>query len=287
KALGGEALQPLAVGAPGTERADIEAVGTQRRDQCRVVDLGVVSQRYERRCAVGLQAVQRLVGPLGAELDPGKTRLGRPSATRIDDDRLVVGRHQHRHQRLGDVHRADDKATAGRAEDLDQDLTRRRVERRGASAADRVPHGLATGIVEFELALESVIVEEELGAAGDIGREHGRAGFACGGEHRVEIFALHSTRSTKIATLPPQARPTSQAWSSLMPKSRRRGFPSLMTSCASPITAPSTQPPETEPTNSPLSLTTSLAPGWRGEEPQVLTTVASATPLPSTRQRDA
>src|SRR5690242_10791904 len=72
-----------------------------------------------------------------------------------------------------------------------------------------------------------------------------------------------------------------------MPKSRSRGLPSLMTSCASVMTAPSTQPPETEPMNSPDSLTTSFAPGWRGDEPQVLTTVASATPCPPERQRAA
>src|SRR5262249_45707810 len=49
---------------------------------------------------------------------------------------------------------------------------------------------------------------------------------------------------------------------------------------ASPITAPSTQPPETEPTNLPSWSTASFAPMGRGDEPQVVTTVASATPLP-------
>src|SRR6185437_590559 len=160
-------------------------------------------------------------------------------------------------------------------------------DRRRAAGAQRRAHGLAAGIVEFQIALEPGVVEEELRAARDLGREYHRTGFLARGENGVEIFALHSTRSTKIATLPPQARPTSQAWSSLMPKSRRRGLPSLIVSCASVMTAPSTQPPETEPINSPLSLTTSLAPGWRGEEPQVLTTVASATPLPSARHRAA
>ena len=40
-------------------------------------------------------------------------------------------------------------------------------------------------------------------------------------------------------------------------------------------TAPSMQPPETEPTISPCSLIPSWLPTGRGEEPQVLTTVAS------------
>ena len=41
------------------------------------------------------------------------------------------------------------------------------------------------------------------------------------------------------------------------------------------------QPPETEPTIWPLSSTPSWLPTGRGEEPQVVTTVASATPLPA------
>src|SRR5216684_5802866 len=101
-----------------------------------------------------------------------------------------------------------------------------------------------------------------------------------GGDHPIEVFGLHSTRSTKISILPPQARPTSQACSLVTPKSSMRGLPSRIVSSASVTTAPSTQPPETEPTNAPPSLTASLAPVGRGDEPQVLTTVASATPCP-------
>src|SRR4051812_8097702 len=60
-----------------------------------------------------------------------------------------------------------------------------------------------------------------------------------------------------------------------------------MTSSASAITAASMQPPETEPTNSPCSLTASLLPAGRGELPQVRTTVASATPSPARFQATA
>src|SRR5947209_16525865 len=124
-------------------------------------------------------------------------------------------------------------------------------------------------------------------AALQLGRQRDRAVVACSGEHCVEKTALHSTRSTKISILPPQARPTSQACSLVTPKSRRRGFPSRIVSSASLTTAPSTQPPETEPTKAPSLSTASLEPSGRGEEPQVLTTVASATPLPASRQRAA
>ena len=40
------------------------------------------------------------------------------------------------------------------------------------------------------------------------------------------------------------------------------------------------QPPDTEPTMAPLSSTPSWLPTGRGEEPQVVMTVAMATPLP-------
>src|SRR5581483_1327437 len=50
-------------------------------------------------------------------------------------------------------------------------------------------------------------------------------------------------------------------------------------------TAPSTQPPDTEPMTSLSSLTAMAAPGSRGPDPSVPTTRASATLLPAARQR--
>src|SRR5262249_4083960 len=121
-------------------------------------------------------------------------------------------------------------------------------------------------------------------AALQLSRQRDRAVLTAGGDHRVEKPALHSTRSTKTSILPPQASPTSQACSFVTPKSRRRGLPSRIVSSASVTTAPSTQPPDTDPTNAPSCSTASCEPSGRGEEPQVLTTVASATPLPASRQ---
>ena len=57
-----------------------------------------------------------------------------------------------------------------------------------------------------------------------------------------------------------------------------------MQAMASRITAPSMQPPETEPCISPASSTISMLPAGRGEEPQVETTVATATLRPASRQ---
>src|SRR5450631_3180129 len=87
--------------------------------------------------------------------------------------------------------------------------------------------------------------------------------------------------------VPPQERPTFQAVSSATPNSSILGLPESITSSASVTTAPSTQPPDTEPRKLPSVSITSLDPTGRGAEPQVSTTVASATPRPARRQSSA
>src|SRR3954451_21763609 len=80
---------------------------------------------------------------------------------------------------------------------------------------------------------------------------------------------------------PPQVRPTENASSSLTPY-RCRTAASVCRDCsASSYTAPSTQPPDTLPTAVPSGPTSIAAPGWRGEDFQVLTTVARPTVLPA------
>src|SRR5262250_2233975 len=87
--------------------------------------------------------------------------------------------------------------------------------------------------------------------------------------------------------VPPHDRPTFQAVSSATPNSSIFGLPDSITSMASVTTAPSTQPPETEPRKLPSSSITRFEPTGRGAEPQVSTTVASATPFPALRQSSA
>src|SRR6186997_1391201 len=87
--------------------------------------------------------------------------------------------------------------------------------------------------------------------------------------------------------VPPQDRPTFQAVSSATPNSSIFGLPLAITSSASVTTAPSTQPPDTDPKNVPSSLMTRCEPVGRGAEPQVSTTVASATPWPAFFQSSA
>src|SRR5437868_12314795 len=84
--------------------------------------------------------------------------------------------------------------------------------------------------------------------------------------------------------VPPHDKPIFSTFcSSVIPNSSICGFPSLITSIQVSKTAGSTQPPLTEPANSPLSLTANFAPGLRGAEPAMETTVASATFSPRDR----
>src|ERR1700686_4721549 len=87
--------------------------------------------------------------------------------------------------------------------------------------------------------------------------------------------------------VPPQESPTFHAVSSATPNSSIFGLPLSMTSSASVTTAPSTQPPDTEPRKLPSSSMTRLEPIGRGAEPQVSPTGASATALPFLRQSSA
>src|SRR6202453_5394292 len=95
-----------------------------------------------------------------------------------------------------------------------------------------------------------------------------------------ERLELHDwpTFSTNTRMVPPQDSPTFHAVSSATPNSSIFDWPLAITSSASVTTAPSTQPPDTEPRQAPSSLITRLGPAGRGAEPQVSTTVASATP---------
>src|SRR3954447_20301165 len=83
---------------------------------------------------------------------------------------------------------------------------------------------------------------------------------------------------------PPQVRPTENASSSLTPY-RCRTAASVCRDCsASSYTAPSTQPPDTLPTAVPSGPTSIAAPGWRGADFQVPTTVPRPTVSPARHQ---
>src|ERR1700710_2594011 len=104
---------------------------------------------------------------------------------------------------------------------------------------------------------------------------------------RISRRKGYSTFSTNTRILPPQDSPTFQAVSSATPNSSVFGLPLSITSIASVTTAPSTQPPDTEPRKLPWSSITRFEPTGRGAEPQVSTTVATATPRPAFFQSSA
>src|SRR6187401_1293505 len=87
--------------------------------------------------------------------------------------------------------------------------------------------------------------------------------------------------------VPPQDKPTFQAVSSATPNSSIFGLPLSITSIASVTTAPSTQPPDTDPRKLPSLSMTRFEPTGRGADPHVSTTVASATSRPSLRHSSA
>src|SRR6476661_5517258 len=89
------------------------------------------------------------------------------------------------------------------------------------------------------------------------------------------------TGSTKMSMIPPQVRPTANASSSLIPYRTSTATPSPLTWVAISYTAPSTQPPDTEPTAAPPAVTAMEAPGSRGADLNVFTTVAKPAVLPS------
>src|ERR1700684_402932 len=124
-------------------------------------------------------------------------------------------------------------------------------------------------------------LDQALFAIGRVGPHNRRPPRGAFGVQFLQRGKFHPTFSTKTRIVPPQDRPTFQAVLSATPNSSILGWPLAITSSASVTTAPSTQPPETEPKNVPSSLMTRLEPAGRGAEPQVSTTVASATPWPA------
>ena len=108
-------LQPL--GALGVrlsraQRADIETIALEGMQQRRIVDLGIVRQRHERRVVIDIERRQRHVGPFRDQRHIGKALGAGKRGARIDDRHIVVQRARQRRQRLADMNRADDDEPA-------------------------------------------------------------------------------------------------------------------------------------------------------------------------------
>src|SRR5690349_8740682 len=184
--------------APRTERADVEAIRTQRDGKRRVVELGVMGQGDYRRTMVRPQPLKRFIRPFLGQFDTGKTRFRCERAARVDDGDTVIRELQHLNQWLSYVYSADHKATAGRAKDLDKYPGTSGVQRRVPVAPQGgACRGERRG-VKLQLAFRGTFVDQQLPAVDEISRQCDRVTFAARFEDRVEQVPFHSTRSTKI-----------------------------------------------------------------------------------------
>src|SRR6266404_7251831 len=182
------------------------------------------------------------------------------------------------------MNRADDHELGGRRIDIEKQLPPVGLDHAALAHPQLFCQFGAQGISGDILGLYDTLLA--IGGIGD--HDHGPPRGALGIEF-LQRCKLHDypTFSTNTRMVPPQDRPTFHAVSSATPNSSIFGWPLAITSSASVTTAPSTQPPETEPRNVPSSLITRLEPAGRGAEPQVSTTVASATPWPAFCQSSA
>src|SRR5262249_8476452 len=199
---------------------------------------------------------------------------GGKGCPRVDHDDREARQRGHARQRLRDVHRSHQNHAQRRIPHLQEHRSRVGVHGFAAVFSQRTPDCVRKGACVVGMS-------QRLLAGRKPGQEHDRP---LGRPLAAQLFEqpkLHSSASTNTSTCPPQASPTSHAISWVPRSLSGRGGPPLMPASASWITAPSMHPPETEPQNSPASLTESLLPGGRGDEPQVLTTVASATARPA------
>src|SRR5690606_34005013 len=178
---------------------------------------------------------------------------------RIDDGDVVVEHPRQRRQRLADMHRADHDEPRRRRVHVAEQLF----------AADLDGAALARAQLRLQHLVQRIAgdvggLDQALVAAGDVGdadRRAARGALGIEGEkglrgHDAAPLWLGASPSFSPNTrmVPPHDSPTCQAVSSATPNSRSFGAPEVMTSSASVTTAPSTQPPETEPRNEPSSL---------------------------------
>src|SRR3954454_12790092 len=173
------------------------------------------------------------------------------------------------------MNRTDDHQPRGRRVDIEKQLFAAGLDHAALAHAQLLGQFSAQRIGGYIGGLD-----DALPAIDDIGDHDHRPPRGALGVDFGKRLKLHDcpTFSTNTRMVPPQDRPTFQAVSSATPNSSILGWPLAITSSASVTTAPSTQPPDTEPKNVPSSLMTRLEPAGRGAEPQVSTTVASATP---------
>ena len=100
--------------SPRSETSDIEGVAGKRRLQSRVVNLGIMCQRYHGRSRVEPEFGHGLVGPCCPAIASREPFGGAEHRPRVDDGDIIPGLPRHRRQKLGDVDAAHDDNAARR-----------------------------------------------------------------------------------------------------------------------------------------------------------------------------
>src|SRR3979490_1827350 len=213
---------------------------------------------------IDIQRRQRDVRPLRNQRHVRKSLGAGKGGTRIDHGHIIIQRARQRRQRLADMDRADDDEFCSWRVNIEKQLL--------AAGLDHA--ALAHPQLLCEIGTQRIGgdfggLDQALLAIGGIGDENDRPARGALGIELVQRLRLHRypTFSTNTRRVPPQDSPTFPAVSSATPNSSIFGSPLAMTSSASVTTAPSTQPPETEPRKVPSSLMTRLEPAGRGGGP--------------------
>lgn|GEM_PF-5130779 len=128
EAASGEALQAAFVCLPAAQGADIERRRMQGPVERRIVELGIVGQRHQRRARVSLDLSQCFIRPAPVDAEAGEALdLGERSA-RINDQDIVAREACELRQRLCDMYRTDQNQPERRVEHLDEDRAGCRLE---------------------------------------------------------------------------------------------------------------------------------------------------------------
>ncbi len=122
RALRLQPLRSLGVGLSRAQCADIEAIAFEGVQQRRIVDLGIVRHRDERRVMIDVERRQRDIRPFGDQRHVGKALGTGERRARIDHRDVIVKRTRQRRQRLADMDRADDDQPRGRRMDVEEQL---------------------------------------------------------------------------------------------------------------------------------------------------------------------
>ena len=271
------------MGFARAERPDIEAPRPERGDQGGIVDLRVVGQGRHGAVAVeGRDRARRRRRPAirATRSMPGK-RSGVAKAVRGS----MTVTERSRARAIG--HRAwliwtapiTTRRTGGAC-------TVRKTERPSASTRPLLPEARCRARRSARGSAGDLgLAHHALGAAVEVGHQDGGAARGALGIEDREGLELHGRRLRSRArrrrgcARRRTGRPARRSRRRPRTRSPAR-CPSAIASRPSVITAPSTQPPETEPRKLPSPSTTRWLPTGRGAEPQVSMTVASATAAP-------